>query len=493
MTDTDWIRALSSATDRRGFLRQSAGFGAVWLGLDTLPSPRPQRLRAWPFTLGVASGDPWPDGAVLWTRLAPDPMAPGGGMPETPVEVRWEVAADEAFSRIAASGTAAARPEWAHSIHVELEGLEPDRVYWYRFIADGEASPVGRTRTMPLRDAAPDEIRFAFASCQHYEQGYFTALRHLSDEDVRFVVHLGDYIYEGSPVDDRPRRHATGEIVALDDYRRRYAQYRLDSDLQAAHAAAPWIVTWDDHEVDNNYAGALDQDDSPAAQFLLRRAAAYQAHWEHMPLRRSAVPTGPDGHVYRRFGAGTLIGMHVLDGRQYRSDQPCGDGTKAPCDGTYDPDATMLGAEQERWLMDGLSQSGARWNVLANQVPMSRLDNDPGQGERYSMDRWDGYVAARRRLTGFLHERRPSNPIVLTGDVHSNWVGELKADPEGNDSPGVDLRFFNGQRGYVRCSVTPEAWRSEYRVLEYVTRPGSPIATRATFIVENGVPAANAD
>jgi alkaline phosphatase D len=217
MIDTDWLRVLSRATDRRDFLRRSAGFGAIWLGLDNLPAPRSQRLRAYPFTLGVASGDPWPDGAVLWTRLAPDPMAPGGGMPAAPVDVRWEVAADEAFSRIAASGTATARPEWAHSVHVELENLEADRVYWYRFIADGEASPVGRTRTMPPRTASPEEIRFAFASCQHYEQGYFTALRHLSEEDLRFVVHLGDYIYESSPADDRPRRHAGPEIVTLDD------------------------------------------------------------------------------------------------------------------------------------------------------------------------------------------------------------------------------------------------------------------------------------
>jgi alkaline phosphatase D len=408
-------------------------------------------------------------------------------------------------------------------VHVELENLEADRVYWYRFIADGEASPVGRTRTMPPRTASPEEIRFAFASCQHYEQGYFTALRHLSEEDLRFVVHLGDYIYESSPADDRPRRHAGPEIVTLDDYRSRYAQYRLDADLQAAHAAAPWIVTWDDHEVDNNYAGAYDQDGSPPAPFLLRRAAAYQAHWEHLPLRRAGVPAGPDARIHRRFAFGSLIGMHVLDGRQYRTDQPCGDGTKAPCEGTYDAEATMLGAEQERWLMDGLSESGARWNVLANQVPVSRLDNDPGDAERYSMDRWDGYVAARRRLTGFLHERRPANPIVLTGDVHSNWVGELKADFETDDSPNVGvefiatslssggdgedtspfgqralaanpgLRFHNNQRGYVRCTVTPDEWRSEYRVLEYVTRPGSPVATRAQFTVRNGVPAANAD
>jgi alkaline phosphatase D len=384
-------------------------------------------------------------------------------------------------------------------------------------------SPIGRTRTFPRSQAAVDRLRFAIASCQHFEAGLYTAYQHMAEEDLDLVLHLGDYIYENAGRDAFVRRHVGGELMTIDDYRNRYAQYRSDAALRTAHASFPFLVVWDDHDVDNNYAGFHQEAGAPIEEFAVRRAAGYKAFYEHMPLRRSSIPRGALLQLYRPFTYGTLASIAMLDTRQYRTDQPCGDGTKAPCEGTYDAEATMFGAEQERWLMDGLSESGARWNVLANQVPMSRLDNDPGDAERYSMDRWDGYVAARRRLTGFLHERRPANPIVLTGDVHSNWVGELKADFETDDSPNVGvefiatslssggdgedtspfgqralaanpgLRFHNNQRGYVRCTVTPDEWRSEYRVLEYVTRPGSPVATRARFTVRNGVPAANAD
>jgi alkaline phosphatase D len=514
-----WLDRVPDPVGRRDFMRRCAALGLLWTGAP-LESRRqhPVRFRVDPFSLGVASGDPLPDGIVLWTRLAPEPLMPGGGLSRETVSVDWEVARDERFTSILKRGSVEARPESAHSVHVEVDGLEPDRGYWYRFIAGGEASPAARTRTAPAIGARLDEMRFAVASCQHYEQGYYTALRHLADEDVRLLAFLGDYIYENGALPDRPRQHGDHEIRTLDDYRIRYALYKSDADLQAAHAAMPWILTWDDHEVDNNYAGDHDEAGSPPAEFLLRRAAAYQAYYEHLPMRRAVVPAGPYAQMYRRLAFGSLIDMHVLDTRQYRTDQPCGDGIKARCEGAFDAAATMMGEAQERWLMDGLSRSHAQWNVLANQVPIAQIDNLPGDDATYSMDRWDGYVEARRRLLSFLESSRPANPIVLTGDIHSNWVAELKPDFEEPSSPtvgvefiatsissggdGADggnfgagalaanphIRFFNGQRGYIRCAVTPSSWTSDYRVVEYVSRPGAPIRTRASFVVEAGRP-----
>src|SRR2546430_1703983 len=238
--------------------------------------PRPLKLDTDPFTLGVASGDPSPDGAVLWTRLAPDPLH-GGGMPAQPVDVAWQIARDDAMKDVARSGTAKALPDLAHSVHVEVTGLESDRPYWYRFRAAGAESPVGRTRTTPALGAAPQTFRFAFASCQNYTQGYYTAHANLAREDLDAVVFLGDYIYEGTArgnlVRDYERR---GWSYSLADYRDRYAQYKTDKDLQAAHAAFPWIVTWDDHEVENNYAGGIDKEDPRNKAALAERAAGYQ-------------------------------------------------------------------------------------------------------------------------------------------------------------------------------------------------------------------------
>ena len=511
-----WLGRMPDSVTRRGFVQRCAALGLVWTGWPAARTARSVRFTAHPFSLGVASGDPLPDGVVLWTRLAPEPSVSGGGMGPEPIEVDWELATDERFTRIVKRGSSTARAESVHAVHVEVDGLGPDRVYWYRFIAGGEASEAARTRTAPVAGAQLDELRFAFASCQHYEQGYYTALRHLADEDVRFLAFLGDYIYEDGAIAGRPRQHGDHEIRTLDDYRIRYALYKCDADLQAAHAAMPWILTWDDHEVDNNFAGDHDQAGSPSAEFLLRRAAACQAYWEHLPMRRAAVPSGPYAQMYRRLAFGSLIDLHVLDTRQYRTDQPCGDGNKERCAEAFDPKATMMGDAQERWLMDGLAGSRARWNVLANQVPVAQIDNVPGDGASYSMDRWDGYVDARKRFLSFLEARRPPNPIVLTGDIHSNWVAELKPDFEDPASPtvgvefittsissagdGMDggnfgeralaanphVRFFNGQRGYVRCAVTPAAWTSDYRVVEYVSRPGAPIRTRASFVVEAG-------
>jgi alkaline phosphatase D len=513
---------IEARSSRRVFLVTGASLAAAALGANRAFGVvrRHVKLADHPFQLGVASGDPAADGFVIWTRLAPRPLE-GGGMPAEAVEVAWQVAEDEAMQKVVAKGTAVANPEWAHSVHVEVHGLAPDRWYYYQFKAAGDTSPVGRARTFPLPHALPRQLRFAFASCQHYEQGLYTAYEHMAREELDLVIHLGDYIYEGAGRDGLVRKHAGGKLTTLEDYRQRLAQYRSDPALQAAHALFPWLVTWDDHEVENNYAGAISERAGvPPEQFLAQRARAYQAYYEHMPLRRRSLPQGPDMQLYRRVAFGRLAEFSVLDTRQYRTDQPCGDGTKPPCPETMDPNATLLGSAQEAWLLDGLARSQATWNVLAQQVMMARVDRAAGEREAYSMDQWPGYEVNRRRLLNFFDERKIANPIVLTGDIHSNWVNNLLVDFDdlgsrtvatefvgtsissgGDGSPtprdlettlaeNPFVKFYNTQRGYVRCQVTPQRWQSDYQIVEYVTRPGAPLVTKGSFVVEAGTPGA---
>lgn len=478
------------------------------------------KFSAYPFTLGVASGEPFPDSVVLWTRLAPDPLN-GGGMISANVPVQWHIADNENMRRVIHSGTVMATPELGHSVHVEVEGLRPDRWYWYQFKVADEVSPIGRTRTAPGSGYRIDSFRFAFASCQDWQNGYFTAYKHMAEEDLDLVVHLGDYIYEYGPQPGGPRQHNSPEIVTLSDYRNRYAQYKSDPNLQAAHAAFPWIVTWDDHEVENNYAGDISENNDPPAEFLLRRAAAYQAYYEHMPLRLSSLPQGPNMQLYRRFTFGDLARFNVLDTRQYRTDQPCDDGLKPRCEEAFDPNATMTGQEQESWLFQGLQRSPARWNIIAQQTMLAEYDFDARANvEVFNVDQWDGYVAARQRLIEFLDKRRPSNPVVITGDIHSSWVHDLKtdfSDPNSHtvgtefvgtsissDFPSVFLapvtaalvdnphtKFFDGAfRGYVRCHLTRDRWQSDFRVVSTITQPQATISTLASFVVEDGQPGA---
>ena len=470
------------------------------------------------FTLGVASGDPSEGGFVIWTRLAPQPLD-GGGMPPENVEVAWQVAEDEQMTKVVRSGTTVATPDWAHSVHVEVAGLSPDRWYFYRFHASGQDSPTGRARTMPAAGATPQSLKFAFASCQHYENGLFTAYEHMAKEQLDLILHLGDYIYEGPGRDKQVRKHVGGELLKLADYRNRHAQYKADPLLQAAHAAAPWLVTWDDHELDNNCAGAISEEkDVTPVDFLLRRAAAYRAYYEHMPLRRSSLPKGPDMQLYRKVSFGNLAEFFVLDTRQYRSDQPCGDGNKPQCEEALDPKATALGAAQEKWLMSGLAASNGRWNVLAQQIMMARVDRTAGEVAAFSMDQWPGYEMNRRRLLTHFEERKTRNPVVLGGDIHSNWANNLVIDFDQREprtvasefvgtsicsgGNGVNeprrlselyaenpfVKFHNAERGYVRCTVTPSQWQSDFQVVEYVTRPGAPLLTRASFVVEDQQP-----
>lgn len=510
---------LDTAIDRRSLLLGS--FALCGLAAATRPSLSASsfRLTDDPFSLGVASGDPSPDGMVLWTRLAPDPLN-GGGMPDDPVEVLWELAADEHFRRIVRRGRTMALPEWGHSVHVEVDGLKPDRWFWYRFRVAGDVSPTGRTRTLPAPRADARRLRFAFASCQHFETGLYTAYSHMSREDLDLVFFLGDYIYEGPGRDTQIRKHTGPEIMTITDYRNRLAQYKTDPRLQAAHAAFPWVMTWDDHEVDNNYANDIQEAGMPREEFLARRAAAYQAYYEHMPLRRSSVPRGPHMPLYRGLSWGSLASAFVLDTRQYRTDQPCNDGTKAPCAATFDPAATLMGQEQERWLHDGLASSQAHWNILPQQIMVARMNQSATAEARYSMDQWPGYEAERRRLLERFAARPEANHVVLTGDIHSSWVNDLQVNSEDEKSPviatelvgtsitsGGDgvampdrltrvmannpfLKFYNGQRGYVSCELTPERLTASFEGVDYVAKPGAPKVTRARFVIENGRPGA---
>ncbi len=523
MATLNFDRLLSSRIRRRQVL---VGAGALTgLAIANQFSGRvvaKSKFSDYPFQLGVASGEPLPNSVILWTRLAPSPLN-GGGMPTVNVPVKWQIADDENMRRIIRSGTVMATPEFGHSVHVEAQGLRPATWYWYRFQVGNEVSPIGRTRTAPRFGSRTDEFRFAFASCQNWEQGYYAAYKHMAEEDLDLVVHLGDYIYEGRPNPQALRPHeGTDEPITLEQYRNRYAQYKSDPNLQAAHAAFPWIVTWDDHEVDNNWADEIPQDpeQQPREQFLKRRAAAFQAYYENMPLRRFSIPSGIDLQLYRRLTFGDLVEFNVLDTRQYRSNQPCNDRIEPRCPEAFDPSATMTGSEQEQWLFKGLDRSSARWNVLAQQIVFTQHDWTAGPESAFNIDAWDGYVVPRQRILDFLKQRRPSNPVVITGDTHSSWVSDLKADFNNPDSATVGtefvgtsisssfgasdrieaalpespwVKYFNGrQRGYVRCDLNRDRWRNDLRLLPEspptgptVSDPNAAIATAVSFELPN--------
>lgn len=511
--------------DRRGFLKALAAAGVVAAaGARAQVNPKP-RFAADPFSLGVASGYPLPAGMVLWTRLAPEPDADGGGMGRDIVPVHWEVAADEHMRNVVAAGNTDATPEWGHSAHAEPKGLEPDRPYWYRFRAGEAQSPIGRTRTAPAADAMPARLRFAFASCQQYEQGYYGAYRHIVADDPDFIAFLGDYIYESSWGSRHVRKHSGGEPYTLEDYRARYALYRSDPDLQAAHRACPWIVIWDDHEVDNDYANDASEDGMPPERFLARRAAAYRAYYENMPLPARMRPEGANMRIYTRFDWGRLASVHLLDDRQYRSHHACsrrpgGGGSNvvdaAECAALADPARSMLGAAQEAWLDAGLAQARSAWNLIAQQTLMAQLDRKPGAGKRVWTDGWDGYPVARRRLLDSLAARRPSNPVVIGGDVHAHWVADLRTDFDDPQSPVVasefcgtsitsqgpsqkyveaalaenpHLKFGRGdKRGYVRVEIGTKRLSADLRTMESVQTAEAACTTLASYLVEGGRP-----
>lgn len=518
-------RAVIASASAGGLVALSAGAAGQRATAAATP------LRSDPFTLGVASGDPSPDGFVLWTRLAPDPLSDDGrgGMPERFHEVRWEVASDEGFRSVVRRGRVLADPRDAHAVHVEVAGLAPGREYHYRFRTGRWTSRAGRTRTAPPPGSLPASLAMSFVSCAQLEHGFFTAYRRLAEDRPDLVLHLGDYQYE-YPKDlhlapgGNVRDHRGPETVTLAGYRQRYAQYKLDADLQEAHAVAPWLVVWDDHEVENNWAGGEPEEESPPRGFAERRAAAFRAYYENMPLRRRSVPSGVGMQVFRRLRWGRLATFHMLDTRQHRDDQACRDADRidlASCPEAGDPRRSMLGARQESWLLDGFrrtARSGTRWDLLGQQVFLAPVDLDPGPATVSSMDTWAGYPAARRRLLDAVRDADVRNPVVLTGDVHNHWAAEVPGDPDDPTSrpvatelvcssvssggDGADradaghetfaanphLRFFNDQRGYVRTTIRPDRMDVDFRSLAYVSRPGAPARTRRSYAVEDGDP-----
>ncbi len=496
-----------SRISRRTLLR-TGGSAAAGLFLIGSTAPRAKAVPPFagaPFSLGVASGEPTPDGVVLWTRLAPDPLH-GGGVKDEVYGVRYEVARDEGFGEIVKRGAIEAVPEEAHSVHAEIHGLEPSTDYWYRFKWGTEESRKGRTRTAPAAGTSTDTLTFAFASCQNYSHGRYPVHADLAvQEDIELVVWLGDYIYEGAGLaEDRVRDHApAAELFSLADYRTRHAQYKTDENLQDSHAAHPWLVTWDDHEFKDNYANLFFKPGTtPVEEVIARRAAAYQAFWEHQPLSRSLKPVGKDLRLYRRARWGDLATFHVLDARQYRDKQmdgQCGDAVRDPagyCPVQFDGRRTILGDEQRGWLEEGLAGGPADgWNILANQVgfapqddALMRLDR-----RRFFVDPWDGYVADRRRLIKFLDDRQIRNMVVITGDKHQHSVRNVPVDDrffaapwattefvgtsissrsEGRDLTGdpnnPHILFENFDHGYVRVRLDRELWETSFRVVDTV-------------------------
>jgi alkaline phosphatase D len=513
---------------RRLFLLHGARWSAALAGAS-LAGPASSAGPAYPFSLGVASGSPLPDSVILWTRILANPLdaAPPSALAYA---VRWEVAEDEAFRRIVARGSASAAPELAHSVHVDVKGLRPDRWYWYRFMLGEAVSPVGRTRTAPAPGTMPAMLKLAVASCQHWEFGSYAAHRHIAAGAPDLVAFLGDYIYEwGAYQLAHPQRAVRrDESFTLADYRRRYAQYKSDPDLQAAHLAAPWIVTWDDHEVANDYAGLRDE--RLAADFAARRAAAYQAFYEHMPLRLPQMRPGgfDEVRLYQRYDWGQLARIHVLDDRQYRSVQACTPrnrgGSSAmfarDCRALQDPGRTMLGKEQEAWLGSGLQSSRAQWNILAQQTLMAQSSSypvaKPGDNRVWT-DGWDGYPLARKRLLESVLKARARNPVVLGGDVHTFYACELRPDfsrPVSKGNPLVATEFCgtsvtsssrpqartlahvennphmkygrSDKRGFMMMEVTPKGTVTHCMGLDDVRDAGSGVKALASFRVGDG-------
>ncbi|GGT54239.1 alkaline phosphatase D family protein [Streptomyces coeruleorubidus] len=526
------LRAAARHIGRRRFLT-ATGAAAALAFATNLPSPGvaaaaeldAARITDNPFTLGVASGDPLPGSVILWTRLAPAPFQADSGLPAERVTVHWELAHDERFRRVARRGTATAHPEFHHTVHVEVGHLDAGRVYYYRFRAGRWVSPAGRTRTAPDPGSRVPELTLAAVSCQAYHDGYYTPYAHLAADDVDLVLHLGDYLYEYAVNPVGGQRNYTDrtlpdlfnrETLTLEDYRLRYALYKSDPDLSAAHAAHPFVVTWDDHETENNYADDIPENSVPPEEFLLRRASAYRAYWENQPLRQPQRPTGPDMRLYRRLHWGRLAQFDVLDTRQYRSDQAYGDKAHVPGPESDDPARTMTGATQERWLLDGWRSSRALWNVVPQQVLFARRHMDATTPSRVSMDAWDGYSASRRRVLDGAKAAGVENLMVLSGDVHAAYAFDIKDDFDDQDSAtlgteivatsissgrdGADkpatwdtymsanphLKFFNGRRGYVTVALGRESARADFKTVPYVTRQGAPVATAASFVTEVG-------
>ncbi|MEV6876398.1 alkaline phosphatase D family protein [Amycolatopsis sp. NPDC051128] len=464
-----------------------------------------------PFQLGIASGDPLPDSVVLWTRLAPAPLTPDGfgGMPDATYAVDWEIANDEAFSSIVQSGSVSAARASGHSVHIEPTGLQPAREYFYRFKSSGYISPVGRTRTAPAAGAAVNQLKYCFSSCQHWEEGYYHAYKGIVADDPDLVLFLGDYIYEkksGRTAKERnPRGLAFSEdVTTLAQYRARHAQHKTDADLQAAHAIAPWIVVFDDHEVMNDWNGTTSP--APAA----RKAAGFQAFYENTPIRSTAKPNGASIQLYRQLMWGNLARFHMLDTRQYRSAQvpdPAGDAGPA-CADMRSTSRSILGATEEAWLLKQFESHPATWDFLGQQVFFATRDADGDKTTCENNDSWQGYEASRNRIQQGWVDRKVANPVVLTGDVHRHWAADLRLDYFNHSSPVIGselvttsvtsnsdnagdpsaawyaknphVKYCKGERGYVRVTTTPSQMRADF-----MTTSDTSVYDPASVVIKN--------
>lgn len=475
--------------------------------------------QADPFALGVASGQPRPDSVVLWTRLVfADADAAWQGRAQT---VLCELFADEALRQPVRQWQVQTDARRGHSVHLLATGLQPGRPYWYRFACGSAQSGVGRTRTSPAPDARVPLLRMGQASCQHFEEGYYVAHREMAQRELDFVLFLGDYIYESSNPQSRVRVHQGGVPQTLDEYRARHAQYKGDADLRACHAAHPWVMTWDDHEVVNDYADDQDNRYTDPMVFLRRRAAAYQAYFEHMPVR-----VGPDAamphqmRIHDHMAWGQLADIWTLDCRQYRSHQACPDPNRGGarvvvgCDALQDASRSMLGSAQEAWLMQGLTRSQRRWKVLGQSTQMSSTSLNTPLGRSTFNDAWDGYPRARERLLSGLAEARVQDVLVLGGDVHMNVAAQLRVQPNDERSPIVaseivgtsvtsrgmgetllatirdnnpDIRYARAdERGYTLVEVRPEGVQATFRATPFPVRQDSVLYDQARIVVQAG-------
>lgn len=506
---------------RRSLLLSAGFLGGLWLSPPQSSSTVAQTQSIDnPFNLGVASGEPDPNSVVIWTKLNPQSLPLRGKIANLPIQ--WRVTTDEKLTQIIAEGTTLAVSDLDYAVHVVVNGLEPNQWYWYQFQTGTEVSPIGRTRTAPI--GTTEQLSFAFVSCQNYEHGYFNAYRHLAREELDFIIHLGDYIYEssGRANSDFPRNHNSPEPTDLEGYRQRYRLYKSDPDLQEAHRLFPFICTWDDHEVENDYANLESENFESIESFKQRRIAAYQAYYEHLPLRPSAKPQGEKIQLYRRFQWGDLATLHILDERQYRDDQACDQNGKGGgqiivnCQERLEEQRSLLGHAQEQWLFKGLENSTTQWNIIAQPYLVAELKRTQKNQQAFWSDAWDGYAASRQRLLNFIAQKSPPNPIFIGGDIHSFWVTELKLDFQDLSSPNVacefvgtsissnglpyeqvapvlaenpHIQFFESRlRGYVKCTVSDHLWRSDLQVVNTVREKNSTLTTLASFGVESGKP-----
>ena len=526
------LQKSKSQATRRDLLKWSV---AAVAPLSYALSSAQTSLKHNPFSIGVASGSPNHHSVVLWTRLMAEPGSSKTQFADTDVSVKWEVADDEGFKVNRRAGQVVALATLAHSVHLELDGLQSDRWYFYRFQIGDAQSSIGRTRTLPHPEAMVQKLRVAYASCQRWEHGYFSAYDHMCQENLDMVLFLGDYIYEYAAAANPVRLPKGGWVSSLDDYRERYALHKSEKGLQAMHAQCPWLVTWDDHEVSNDYAGLeRGQSGNISFNFAAQRARAYQAFYEHMPLRSSALTKSLDGlaqgaelRIYGQVPYGKLANIYLLDDRQYRDRQVCnksdgyGSGFVNPdqCEDWFNPKRSLLGAEQTQWLDQAFAnaQKDARpWNVVAQQTIFGRRDFRIGAGHTLWNDGWDGYSAARQQMTQSIQNNALKNPVLLGGDVHENWVGHVMADAYKDDSAKLGVEFCGAgitarsagnskltarlaenphfifadseRKGYGVVEFTAKQIQTELRVVDDVRQRQTKIETLAKFEVEAGVP-----